>query len=253
MKTLFVGQNRIHLQSVDSTNSYATEMLRQISLPDGTLFYTFEQQNGRGQRGNSWESEPIKNVALSYVLYPKFIAADKQFMLTKVIALAVADLLTAIFKKQGVLADVKIKWPNDIYVNNQKIAGILIENTIRDSFIQSSIVGIGININQTLFKNNLQATSLKLICGKEFDLEEIIIHLSEYIEANYLQLKANKQNLINNNYLNCFYKLNETATYKVDNEIIEAKIVGVSELGLLQLKLADDTIREFDFKKIEFI
>ncbi|MBL7883411.1 MAG: biotin--[acetyl-CoA-carboxylase] ligase, partial [Bacteroidia bacterium] len=142
MKTLFVGQNSIHLQSVDSTNSYATEMLRQISLPDGTLFYSFNQQNGRGQRGNEWESEPMKNVALSYVLYPKFMDANKQFLLTKVIALGVADLLTAIFKNESIVAEVKVKWPNDIYVNNQKIAGVLIENTIRDSLVQSSIVGI---------------------------------------------------------------------------------------------------------------
>ena len=253
MKTLFVGQNRIHLQSVDSTNSYATEMLRQISLPDGTLFYSFNQQNGRGQRGNEWESEPMKNVALSYVLYPKFMDANKQFLLTKVIALGVADLLTAIFKNESIVAEVKVKWPNDIYVNNQKIAGVLIENTIRDSLVQSSIVGIGINVNQSYFKNNPKATSLSRICGKEFDLETIIVHLSECIEANYLQLKTNKQNLIDTNYLKVLYRLNQLATYKVENSLIEATIIGVSSAGLLQVKFADDTIIEFDFKKIEFI
>lgn len=79
MKTLFVGQNSIHLESVDSTNSYASELLRQIELSEGSIIYTFEQLNGRGQRGNSWESEPFKNVALSLVLYPKFLSVNQQF------------------------------------------------------------------------------------------------------------------------------------------------------------------------------
>ncbi|MBL7883006.1 MAG: biotin--[acetyl-CoA-carboxylase] ligase, partial [Bacteroidia bacterium] len=116
-----------------------------------------------------------------------------------------------------------------------------------------SIVGIGINVNQSYFKNNPKATSLSRICGKEFDLETIIVHLSECIEANYLQLKTNKQNLIDTNYLKVLYRLNQLATYKVENSLIEATIIGVSSAGLLQVKFADDTIIEFDFKKIEFI
>src|SRR3954464_15508080 len=93
MKTLFIGQNIIHLKSVDSTNSYASELLRQIKLSEGSVIYTFEQEKGRGQRGNSWESEPNKNVTLSLVLYPTFLNADKQFLLTKMTSLAVADLM----------------------------------------------------------------------------------------------------------------------------------------------------------------
>jgi BirA family biotin operon repressor/biotin-[acetyl-CoA-carboxylase] ligase len=253
MKTLFIGQNSIHLKSVDSTNSYASEMLRQISLPDGTLFYTFEQENGRGQRGNKWESEANKNVALSYVLHPSFLPITKQFLLTKIVSLAVADLMTEILKKEAIPAEIRIKWPNDIYINRKKIAGILIENTLKEHTIQSAIIGIGINVNQTSFSSTLNAGSLKQICNKEFDLIQLIDLLSQKIEANYLRLKAGKLDQIHSNYLQQLYQLNEKKNYQVDEQQIEGCIIGVSETGKLQVQLNDLLIREFDLKEIGFI
>src|SRR3954463_7559651 len=109
MKTLFVGQNSFHIESLDSTNSYASEMLRQIAPADGTLIYTFRQLNGRGQRGNSWESEPNKNVALSLILQPRFLSPEKQFFLTKITSLAVSDVMA---EMPGFSGNVRIKWPN---------------------------------------------------------------------------------------------------------------------------------------------
>lgn len=252
MKTLFVGQNSIHLKSVDSTNSYASELLRQISLPDGTLFYTFDQQNGRGQRGNSWESEPNKNVALSYVLQAKFLPPNKQFILTKVVSLAVADVMTETLKKEGIQADVKIKWPNDIYVNGNKIAGILIENTLKENFIQYSIIGIGINVNQAIFTSTTKATSLSILTQKEHNKEDLLELLSSKLEAYYLKLKSNKIKELDSAYLQQLYQYEATAKYETDSGQFTGIISGVSETGKLQIK-TETGIKEFDLKEIRFI
>ncbi|MCK6648571.1 MAG: biotin--[acetyl-CoA-carboxylase] ligase [Bacteroidia bacterium] len=252
MKTLFVGQNSIHLKSVDSTNSYASELLRQISLPDGTLFYTFDQQNGRGQRGNSWESEPRKNVALSHVLHAKFLAPNKQFLLAKVVSLAVADVMTEILKKEGIQTDVKIKWPNDIYVNGNKIAGILIENTLKENTIQHSIIGIGININQTEFKTTSKATSLKILIKKEQSKEMLLELLSSKLEAYYLKLKSNRISDLNATYLQQLYQYETPALYETNSGQFTGIISGVSDTGKLQIK-TETGIREFDLKEIRFI
>ncbi|MBN8695695.1 MAG: biotin--[acetyl-CoA-carboxylase] ligase [Bacteroidetes bacterium] len=252
MKTLFVGQNSIHLKSVDSTNSYASELLRQISLPDGTLFYTFDQQNGRGQRGNSWESEPSKNVALSYILHAKFLAPNKQFLLTKTVSLAVADVMTDTLKKEGIQADVKIKWPNDIYVNGNKIAGILIENILKDNTIQHSIIGIGININQTEFKTTSKATSLKILIKKEQSKEMLLELLSSKLEAYYLKLKSNRISDLDAAYLKQLYQFETPALYETDSGQFIGTLSGVSETGKLQIIMGTG-IREFDLKEIRFI
>src|SRR3569832_312153 len=145
MKTLFIGQNAIYVKSLASTNSYASDLLRQIELSEGSLIYTFEQEKGRGQRGNSWESEPNKNLTLSLVLHPRFLHPFQQFLLTKITSLAVADLMAEVLAFANKSHKIHIKWPNDIYVDDKKIAGILIENYLRENTIQHSVIGVGIN------------------------------------------------------------------------------------------------------------
>lgn len=253
MKTLFIGQNAIDLKSIDSTNSYASELMRQINPPEGTLIFTFDQQNGRGQRGNTWDSEPNKNAALSYILYPTFLKADKQSSLNKIICLAVADLLAEILEKSDNLPALKIKWPNDIYVGNKKIAGILIENSLREHNIKSSIIGIGININQTIFNEGINATSLALLTNTTHDLMLIINRLCEFVEARYLQLKANKTDTIDAEYLKRLYRLDEWQNYIADDQILEGKIIGVSTFGKLRMQLRSDEIKEFYLKEIAFV
>ncbi len=252
MKTLFIGQNAVYLTAVNSTNSYATEMLRQISPVEGTIIYTFEQTNGRGQRGNTWQSEPSKNVAFSLILNPLFLHAGEQFLLTKITSLAVADLMAENLKKAGSEAEVKVKWPNDIYIDGKKAGGILIENTIRENHIQHSVVGIGLNINQENF-GDLHATSLKKITKKEFELPETVERLCEFIEARYLQLKANKRENLHLHYLQRLYQLNEWKTYISNDEAFEGKIVSVSDMGKLQVELHSGEIKEFDLKEIVFM
>ncbi len=253
MKTLFIGQNCIHLKSVDSTNSYASELLRQIRPPEGTVIYTFEQLNGRGQRGNTWESEPNKNTAFTVVLYPSFLSPGRQFLLNKIISLAVADLMAELLGASDKAKEIKIKWPNDIYAGGKKTAGILIENTLRENTIQSAIAGIGININQTEFSPAVNAVSLAMLADKEFDLMQTIDLLCEFIEARYLLLKANKIEGIDNAYLQRLYQLEEWCNYTSESQTFEGKIIGVSFLGKLQVILKSDEVREFNLKEIQFM
>lgn len=253
MKTLFIGQNSIHLTTVDSTNSYASELLRQTKPAEGTLVYTFEQQNGRGQRGNFWECEPNKNATFSLILYPVFLPAEKQFLLTKIASLAVADLMAETLKTSDKTGDISIKWPNDIYVGYKKIAGILIETSLRESTVQSAIVGIGINVNQIVFDTTTTATSLALLTNKEFKPMHCMERLCEFMEARYLQLKANKPESIDSEYTQRLYQLNEWKNYTSDQQKFKGKIIGVSVLGKLKVELESKEIKEFDLKEIDFL
>lgn len=252
MKTLFVGQRLIKLNSIDSTNSYASELIRKEDVKDGTLVCTFNQTKGRGQRGNSWLGEANKNAALSYILHPTFLAVNKQFLLTKTVSLAVADLMAVMLSEAKEPVEIKIKWPNDIYVNGKKIAGILIENSLSKNTIKTSVIGIGININQENFPEGIKATSLKLLTHKEQNLMNCIERLCEFIEARYLQLKSESK-LINEAYLNRLYQLNEWKSYLENDKIIEGYITGITELGKLKMQLRSNETKEFDLKEIGFL
>lgn len=253
MKTLFIGQNAIYVKSLASTNTYASELLRQIALSEGSMIYTFEQEKGRGQRGNSWESDPNKNVTLSLVIQPQFLQPQDQFLLTKITALAVADLMAEVFQSHGKSHQIHIKWPNDIYVNNKKIAGILIENYLRETTIQQAIVGVGINVNQEVFQSAPNAISLSLLLHQTVDLQHCIALFCERFEARYLQLKTNKLEQLDADYLALLYRLNEWHTYRTaSNQSFEGNIKGVSEIGKLQVELISGEIKEFDLKEIVF-
>jgi BirA family biotin operon repressor/biotin-[acetyl-CoA-carboxylase] ligase len=253
MKTLFIGQNAIYVKSLASTNSYASELLRQISVSEGSLIYTFEQEKGRGQRGNSWESEPNKNVTLSLVLHPQFLQPSDQFLLTKITSLAVADLMAEILDSTADSFRIHIKWPNDIYVNDKKIAGILIENYLRENAIQTSIVGVGINVNQAVFQSAPNAVSIFSLIHKTTDLQYCIERFCDYFEARYLQLKANKLQKLDEDYLRYLYRLNEWNAYSTAaNQIFEGNIKGVSRIGKLQVEVISGEVKEFDLKEIVF-
>lgn len=254
MKTLFIGQNAIYVKSLASTNSYASELLRQISVSEGSLIYTFEQEKGRGQRGNSWESEPNKNVTLSLVLHPRFLQPADQFLLTKITSLAVADLMAEMLHSATHPHRIHIKWPNDIYVNDKKIAGILIENYLRENAIQTSIVGLGINVNQTVFQSAPNAISVCSLIHKTMDLQQCIERFCDYFEARYLQLKANKRQKLNDDYLHYLYRLNEWNTYTTaSKQTFEGNIKGVSNIGKLQVEVISGEVKEFDLKEIGFV
>ena len=246
MQTLFTGQNIIRLPSVGSTNNYTIEKLRQSVIPEGTVVVADEQTNGKGQRGNHWQSKPNKNLTFSVVLHPHFLAPTEQFNLTKVVSLAVYDFLI----NKGIQA-VKIKWPNDVFVGTNKIAGILIENTLAGNHLKHSVVGVGLNVNQTDFPVELHATSLAKETGNTFDLQKELAAFCGYLEARYLQLK-NGSNLLHLQYHQQLYLLNTASQFTTNGETFTGTITGTTHEG--KLKIATNAKeRVFDFKEICFV
>lgn len=245
---LFTGTNLIELDSAESTNNYALNLLREKQPFEGTVVRTFRQTLGRGQRQKHWESADFSNLTFSTIYYPVFLSVNRQFQLSKAIALGVADFLKSIVQAENV----KIKWPNDIYIDDKKIAGILIENAISGNKISSAVIGIGLNVNQTTFSQEIpNPVSLKMITGNELDLESCFQRLCTSVEARYMQLKGGKDNVINEQYHNSLFGLNEEREFLIDNKKTIAEIVGVDDLGKLNLK-ENGTVTAYDLHHIVF-
>lgn len=241
--------NIIELESVSSTNEYASDLLKKERPEEGTIIIAHNQLAGKGQGANTWESESGKNLTFSLILYPDFLEASQQFMISKVIALGIQKYLA--FKSHHVT----IKWPNDIYYTDKKIAGILIENSIIGSKINHCIVGIGININQTEFKGDApNPISLKQISGGDFYLEDELVELKYHLAKYYNKLKNKHFKDLDREYLLNLYKYKVWHDYKVGDKLFRGKITGISEFGHLQLLTREENIvKEFDFKEVEFV
>ncbi len=250
METLFIGQNAIFLPEVESTNSYATALLKNVNLSEGTVIYTFDQTKGRGQRGNSWISGPGLNLAVSYILKPTFLSVDKLFYMYIISALAVHDLMAELLNSSQY--DIKIKWPNDILVNSKKIAGILSENILNTTTTNASIVGIGININQEDFAQLANVTSLKLLSSKEFDAAGILKILNKHLENYYLKLKGQHFEVLLKNYYTHFFKIGEKQEFIINEEKKEFSVKGINEKGLLALTDNQGIDHYFDIKEIKW-
>jgi BirA family transcriptional regulator, biotin operon repressor / biotin---[acetyl-CoA-carboxylase] ligase len=244
--TLFVGQQLYYLPVCESTNSEAQQLLIKNKATEGCTVLTSEQTNGRGQRGNTWEAEPGKNITLSVILSPVFLPVRQQFYLNMAVSLAVLDLLHA----YGA-TDAQVKWPNDLYVKDKKLGGILIENTINSYSLQHSIVGIGLNINQLSFGVDT-ATSLAAITGTSINLEEVTCRLLELLEKRYIELRSVRHAKLKYEYLQGLYRYQEMHQFIVDGKRTEGSIVGVDEEGRLGVEL-DGELRFFGFKEITFV
>ncbi|MFI5164636.1 MAG: biotin--[acetyl-CoA-carboxylase] ligase [Bacteroidia bacterium] len=258
MKTIFIGKNCIEVDKTDSTNSYLARLQDNQTLFEGTIVVAKHQEQGRGQRGTTWESEPNENLTLSILLQPTFLKPDEQFLLNKVISLGVMQFVKNSLSFGEGWGEAKIKWPNDIYIGSKKVAGILIENSVSGSKLQQSIIGLGINVNQERFSAELpNPTSLKLITGKKFDLNECISELCSCIEKRYLELRANQISKIDADYLKTLYLFGEWANYKYKGDPdnyrdLKAKIVGVTKPGKLILEIETGEMLECDIKEVEF-
>lgn len=236
--TLFTGHTVDKLDTVDSTNRYALDVLRKRPPAEGFAVWALEQTAGRGQRGNSWLTEPRANLTFSIILHPRFLPVNEQFWLTKSIALAVAGFVSSYLPS----VPVSVKWPNDIYVNNQKIAGILIENILEQSAIKHSVAGIGININQTAFDPAIpNATSLKLFTGTTFDLETCLLQLFVLIEKFYLELRNGNYRQIDDAYHEILYRRGILSDLLINGKACKGTIKGVSATGHLLVD-TEDTI-----------
>lgn len=251
METLFIGKSTIFLSETASTNSYAVDLLKNTNPPEGTMIHTAKQTQGKGQRGSVWNSEPTSNLTVSFILKPSFLDIQNQFFLYQISALACYDTMAELLSDSHF--DIKIKWPNDILVNKKKIAGILIENNVLNGRISWSVVGIGINVNQTKFGENIQATSLKLLQNeKAFEVSQVLKLLCGHLEKYYLALKNNKVDFIKENYLTHFFGLNSFLDFEVKGETRSFLVKGVGEKGLLLLEDNNGKVLEADVKDMKW-
>ncbi|UIR55892.1 biotin--[acetyl-CoA-carboxylase] ligase [Sphingobacterium sp. SRCM116780] len=247
---LIIGQNIITIDRVASTNDYFKENLSNFKPQDeGTAILAVEQFAGKGQRGNIWLSEPGKNIITSILLYPRFLKIQQQFALSCAISLGLLKWLKTKTEKK-----VQIKWPNDIYIDNEKIAGILIENSIKGNNLSNSIVGIGININQTRFVKGSAITSLKSIdkSNTTFDILTLAKELYAFLDNEYKQLNLARHadQLIEFNQ-NLFRK-NEIKKFIFEEKEVDGKIIQVLHNGLLQIQIHEE-IRELNLKEIRYV
>jgi len=247
---LFVGQNFVLLKEVDSTNNFLKELVSNSKpVIEGTVIMAENQYAGRGQQQNGWFAEPGKNLTFSLLLNPHFLAVTNQFDLVRAVSLGVFDALEPLLG-----ADLKIKWPNDIYYQDRKLGGMLIENMIQGGQIKNSIIGIGLNINQENFAPGLaNPVSLKQILQKDYELRSILSDICRYIEAWYLKLKAGKIADVRNSYLSRLYWLNEEKTFRTKNELVTGAIKNVCYNGLLVIENNIGEELEFSLKEIEFV
>ena len=248
-KTLFIGKKTIYLPSCHSTNDIAAEIIQNKQVFDGTVVITSDQTAGRGQRGNSWESLPEQNITLSLIVKPDFLSATEQFRLNIAISLGIYAFLS-----QYLPNNLSVKWPNDIYVGDRKLGGVLIENTLSGSRIAYSVIGIGLNINQLRFEEaNNRAVSLRLATQnlEEFDIEKLIGELCVSLEKYYLQLRNGLHIKQKEAYLEFLYRFQEIYYFRKNGTKFLGKIIGIAPTGHLMLEVNGE-VKYFDFKEISF-
>ena len=218
-------------------------------LPEGTVIMADNQFAGRGQQENTWYSEPGLNLTFSIFLKPAFLPLNKQFMLNIAVSNGINKAL-----RRFIGAGIKTKWPNDLYYNDSKIGGVLIENSISGNAFKSSIIGIGVNVNQQKFdiEKTKVATSLYEILQHDVNLIELLAEICSHIESQYLQLKAGNYISLMKTYLENLYRFNEPGLYRQNGEVFEATITRVTEQGQLVV-LTSGTEKRYSFKEIEFL
>lgn len=215
-----------------SSNTMAMNLAQHEKLKEGTIINVLNQTQGKGQGKHSWHSLASQNLTFSMILYPEFLSFSNQFYLSKTVAVAVAEFVNTFIE------DVFIKWPNDIYIKDKKTAGILIENNINGNKMNISIIGIGININQTLFpKEILNPTSIAIETHKEYNTKFLLIKLQKHILKWYLYLKNAEYEKINKAYHKQLFGKNETCHFSKDDQLFKAKILNVDTQGLLHIDI----------------
>lgn len=221
------------------------------ALPDahhGTVITAREQTAGRGQRGNSWEAEPGKNLSFSILIEPESLRADRQFELSMAVALAVSDSIDSLLGRQGSAERTSVKWPNDIYVGDKKICGILIENSLCGMEIERSIAGIGINVNQKIFLSDApNPVSVIHFTGKETELGQFL----EEVCANILiECENIDSNSLLPRYMARMWRGSGQWPFREPGgDVFEASIAGVAPDGMLTLSNG----RTYAFKEIAFV
>jgi BirA family transcriptional regulator, biotin operon repressor / biotin---[acetyl-CoA-carboxylase] ligase len=240
-----IGEPFIELFTIDSTNNYAMARVHEGLASHGTVYITEHQTAGKGQRNKQWATNPGENITMSCVLEPDGPNRTRPFLLSAAVALACRD-----FFNDYTRGDTCIKWPNDLYWRDRKAGGILIENIYRAGQWQFAIAGIGINVNQGAFPDDLpNPVSLKQITGREHDRVELAKDLCNRLELRYQQFLESGDLLIDE-YNQHLYRRGEMVRFKKDNIVFQAMVMGVSPMGEL---ITRDTIeKRFEFGEVEW-
>ncbi|MCK9640405.1 MAG: biotin--[acetyl-CoA-carboxylase] ligase [Prolixibacteraceae bacterium] len=242
-----IGSTVIHLDIVDSTNNYAAKELLTKSLNEGTIIVAACQKAGRGTGLASWESAEGLNLTFTAVLYPSNVALSQQFSISQAISLGVSDYLSRF------VTDVTVKWPNDIYVNDKKIGGILIETAITGGKFSRALVGIGLNINQEVFVSDApNPVSLKNLTGKTYELSQMLTDLCNCLDNRYRSLIRGDYFILQHDYGKLLYRKGIWAKYNSGETDFEGRIIGVEVDGRLQIETRMGEVRGFYFKEVTF-
>jgi BirA family biotin operon repressor/biotin-[acetyl-CoA-carboxylase] ligase len=238
----------IWLSTVGSTNSYAAQLLRDGDVTEATVVSALFQSEGRGQSKNRWESEYGSNLLFSMILYPSLIRPEDQFSISIAVSLGIRDTLS------GYIDSIRIKWPNDLYAGNDKIAGILIESAISGETILHTIAGIGINVNQRKFTSDApNPISMKMITGKEWDTAALLDELRESIIRRYRELLRGGREVMDGDYQRSLWRLGEWHSYRSGTTAFTGMITGTTRSGCLMIRDESGTIKEFSFREIEYL
>ena len=238
----------IHLEQIDSTNAYLQRKQSEDDIRDWVIS-TDEQTAGKGMGSNGWESEARKNLTFSLALDMSFLPAERQFLLSEAVPLGIVKVLDRFLSVEKLF----IKWPNDIYYDGHKLAGILINSTIKANMMDTSIIGIGLNVNQMKFKDwPTHPISLKQITGKEYELQPLLEQIAESIVAEVERLKKNSP-AIEQDYLSRLFRYRTWADYRVDEKTLRLFMTGIDPFG--RLLLVDETNKPycFDIKEVKFV
>ena len=243
--TLFLGKNLKFVPECQSTNDLMQQMCQTEQPSEGSLIITANQVAGRGQRGNSWETEPGRNLTFSLFLRPTFLPVTSQFLLNIFISLAISDFLSNETAKK-----VQIKWPNDLLLEEKKVCGVLIENQLIGQKLSGSIIGIGLNVNQQRFSIP-RATSMSLATGAEWDLQYALDNLLNCLESRYLQLREGKSAALKAEYLERLFRINQEYSFTRNTGPFTGMITGIDDIGRLRIAV-DGADQSYDVQEIKF-
>lgn len=249
MEQLSNERKIVRLDEVESTNLYLRQLVREEHPEEGSVVIADYQTGGRGQMGNSWLSAKGENLLFSLLIYPRGVKANEQFIISRIASLAVKNTLDQFTD------DIRIKWPNDIYWKDKKIAGMLIENDIQGKEIENAVIGIGINLNQQLFPPGLlNPVSLRQITGIEHNRDHILdIFMREFFLL-YREFQDDEAAAIEDEYMLDLYRVNDYYWFEDNNGRFRAMIEDVLPSGHLVLRtLESDEERRYAFKEVAFV
>ena len=241
--------NIIKLDAIDSTNNYLKKIILNEGINDYTVVTAKFQTEGKGQLGTKWESEHSKNLICSVYKKNINIKVQDQFVISALVSLALIKTLRKVN-----LLNMHIKWPNDIMSDNKKICGILIENIVKENYIKDAVIGIGLNVNQTIFNNLPNAASIKNLIGTTCSIDEILKDLVKNIKYYFNELDKSSINSIFEKYEDALFRINKPSTFKNSKgEVFSGYIKGVSRLGKLSVMLEDNLVESYDLKEISIL